>query len=417
MLQSCLTDLLTTLRDNVMFKSFEILAVSLTVNCCILCYCLFTRIQRRLSSKCCCEKCGTIVAVCQTYNSKPHYLPKVLTEQLFMWIVVILSFGALCGSDVIRYPFSKNPSSTVNDLVGILLAINIGRYIYLISVNIYLYGESEPSRIKTDTMHHVVTVVCYSVFLAYHQNLLLSLVGMTMETNSTVIELSKILKELGKNRTKLYSKLSFLNCALTLVFRGIVPVVFLVIAMFHETPFVMHYTTLTVFFLSIIFFSVINVWLILATIQRLVRSFCKTTNEFENTENVHGIQRVCQSHLTTRNNLGYLRRYDNKNLCTVDDEKLNTNRKEMTKENIPHLNFLRNGMHEFIPQQTIQSDSENYVASSNVTLRTVDSIPLQEIVVERSVGNNMRDSNSSETSAVALIGDTGEQGHVQRTTP
>ncbi|XP_062619045.1 uncharacterized protein LOC134280615 [Saccostrea cucullata] len=419
MLQSCLSNLLAAVRDNVMFRSFELLAVSLTVNCCILCYCLFVRIQRRLSSKCCCEKCGTIVAVCQTYNSKPHYLPKVLTEQLFIWIVVILSFGALCGSDVIRYPFSRNSSSTINDFVGILLAINIGRYIYLISVNIYLYGESDRSRIKTDSMHHVVTVVCYSVFLAYHQNLLLSLVGMTMETNSTIIELSKILKELGKNGTRLYSKLSFMNCALTLVFRGIVPVVFLVIAMFHETPFVMHYTTLTVFFLSIIFFSVINVWLILATIQRLVRSFCKTANDFENTEAARGIQRVCQSHLTTRNNLGYLRRYDNKNLCTVDDEKLNTNRKETTKENIPRFNFLCNGMQEFIPQQTIQSDSETFVASSDISLRTVDSIALQEIVVETSLNNdNLRESNGSETSAAALIREreSREQGRVQGST-
>jgi hypothetical protein len=315
--------------------------------------------------------------------------------------------------------------------VGILLAINIGRYVYLISMNIYLYGESDRSRIKTDTMHHVVTIVCYAIFLGYHQNLLLSLIGMTMETNSTIIEISKILKEMGKNRTRLYCKLSFINCALTLVFRGIIPVVFLVIAMFHETPFVMHYTVLTVFFLSIIFFSVINVWLILATIQRLVRSFCKTTNDFENTEPARGIQRVCHSHLTTRNNLGYLRRYDNKNLCMVDDEKLNTNKKDTTKENIPNLHFLQNSMHEFLPQLQTLSDSGIHAASSNATQRTVDSISLQEIVVERpgdedfaersgdmgvaersgdvgvaerSGDMNLRDSNGSETSAEALMG-------------
>lgn len=353
--------------------------------------------------------------------------------------MAILGFVALCGSDVIRYPFSGNASSTINDFVGILLAINIGRYIYLISVNIYFYGESERSRIKTDLMHHIVTIVCYSIFLGYHQNLLLSLVGMTMETNSTIIEISKILKEMGKNRTRLYCKLSFINCALTLVFRGIIPVVFLVIAMFHETPFVMHYTALTVFFLSIIFFSVINVWLILATIQRLVRSFCKTTTDFENTEAARGIQRVCHSHLTTRNNLGYLRRYDNKNLCMVDDEKLNTNRKDTTKENIPNLHFLQNGMHEFLPHLQTLSDSGIHATLSNATQRAVDSIPLQEIVVEmpgdegvverpsdvrvverpsdvhvvERPGNvNSRDSNGSETSQEALIG---ERDSTQRT--
>lgn len=328
-----------------------------------------------------------------------------LTEQLFVWVTVVLSLTALLGSDITRYPFSGRSDSSITDFVGILLAINIGRYIYLISVNVYLYGEGESSRIKTEAVHHVVTIVCYSFFLAYHQNLLLSLVGMTMETNSTIIEISKILKEMGKNRTKWYSKLSFINCALTLVFRGVVPVVFLVIAMFHETPFVMHYTTLTVFFLSIIFFSVINVWLILATIQRLVRSFCKTTNEIDNTETIHDVQRVCHSHLTTRNNLGYLRRYDNKNLCMVDDEKLNTNRKETTKENFPNLHFLQNGMREFIPRQTYRLESEIRETSLNATPRTVESIPLEEVIVDGPQNVNvLRDSSGSDTSVGALIG-------------
>ena len=318
----------------------------------------------------------------------------------------MLSFTALTTTDIIRSPFSGHSNYFISNFVGILLAINVGRYIYLILVNIYLYGESEPSRIKTDTMHHVVTIVCYSVFLAYHQNLLLSLVGMTMETNSIIVEISKIMKEMGKSRTKWYNKLSFINCALTLVFRGVIPVVFLVIAMFHETPFVMHYTTLTLFFLSIIFFSVINVWLILATIQRLVRSYCKTTNDFDNTEAAPGIQRVCHSHLTTRNNLGYLRRYDNKNLCMVDDEKLNTNRKETTKANFPNLNFIQNGMRELIPQNSNRSDSGAGATTSSIPIRVVDNLPLQEVVVDGlSDSNVLRESNGSETSAVALIGE------------
>lgn len=318
----------------------------------------------------------------------------------------MLSFTALTTTDIIRSPFSGHSNYFISNFVGILLAINVGRYIYLILVNIYLYGESEPSRIKTDTMHHVVTIVCYSVFLAYHQNLLLSLVGMTMETNSIIVEISKIMKEMGKSRTKWYNKLSFINCALTLVFRGVIPVVFLVIAMFHETPFVMHYTTLTLFFLSIIFFSVINVWLILATIQRLVRSYCKTTNDFDNTVAAPGIQRVCHSHLTTRNNLGYLRRYDNKNLCMVEDEKLNTNRKETTKVNFPNLHFIQNGMRELIPQNSNRSDSGAGATTSSIPIRVVDNLPLQEVVVDGlSDSNVLRESNGSETSAVALIGE------------
>lgn len=63
-------------------------------------------------------------------------------------------------------------------------------------------------------------------------------------------------------------------------------------------------------------------------------------NEIDNMEIVYGIQRVCYLYLIIRNNFGYFCRYDNKNLCMVDDEKLNINRKEIIKENFFNLYFF-----------------------------------------------------------------------------
>lgn len=89
----------------------------------------------------------------------------------------------------------------------------------------------------------------------------------------------------------------------------------------------------------------------------------------------------------------------------VDDEKLNTNRKETTKENFPNLHFLQNGMREFIPRQNYRPDSESGEASLNTTPRIVESVPLEEVIVDGPRnGNVLRDSSASDTSAGALIG-------------
>ena len=210
--------------------------------------------------------------------------------------------------------------------------------------DIYILHHLETSKYRFDTIHHVVACGCYGIFLGYGQNFLLALVGITMELSTTTIEVSKIAKELGYTKSEFYKNLTVVSCILAVVFRGIIPIVFLVMSMFLQTPFVMHYTVLSTFFLSIIFFSVINVWFILSAIQRLVRTCCTKSSLFRRFEANRRVRTSDQTldanndpTVFTKNNLGYLRRYDNKNLCYIEEEKLNTNKKTFPKENIPQV--------------------------------------------------------------------------------
>lgn len=203
---------------------------------------------------------------------------------------------------------------------------------------------------RADIVHHFVTVVCYILFLAYGQNLLLGLVGILIESTSILDEVGRFCKERERRNTLFYKRLVVVNCVGVICFRGVIPAVFLVIAMFQQSPFTMHYAPLMLFFLSIIFFSVINVWQILSSIQRLMKRFYDKTNELQSSEpetgqceGTHGRHNARRSNRTiklAKNNLGYLRPYENKNISSCTDEKYNlNNRKEFAKETVgAHVN-------------------------------------------------------------------------------
>lgn len=171
--------------------------------------------------------------------------------------------------------------------------------------------------------------------------MLLGLVGIVIESTSIFDEAGRYFKEQEREHTRNYKRLVVLGCVWTVCCRGVIPITFLVIAMFQQTPFIMDYAPLTVFFLSIIFFSVINVWQILSNMQRLIKY------TYEKSHELHQIPHTIETDTCTRNgrlrrlqlsknNLGYLKPYDNKNIATqFDDEKQNmNNRKEFVKDTL-----------------------------------------------------------------------------------
>lgn len=211
----------------------------------------------------------------------------------------------------------------------------MGKYVYVIAQHVHAKTPTSTARLRIDMVHHLTTLTCYAIFLIFMENLLLALVGVTMELNTSVIEFTRTVKDVNQTKTGFYRKLSIVGCVVTTVFRGVVPAAYLVLSILRETPFDMSYTSLTAFFVSLIFYSVINVWLILNAVQRLYNVYkyrrAGFTCEQDYTEAGHRSESGNTD--VRKNNLGYMRSYDNRNLA-YNDGKLNTNKKDFFKESI-----------------------------------------------------------------------------------
>lgn len=288
-------------------------------------------------------------------------------------MLIVFCLGVVCVSttDLVRVPFSGKLDPNEAAFVLIALSINVGRYVYLMFQDVYLLYLIEKSKFRTEIVHHVVTIISFSIIIAYRENMLLGMLGIISELSTAVIEFTKILKTLKRHKTVMYRRMSLATCVVTIAFRGVIPVLFLVMGMLHETPFVMHYTTLTVFFLSIIFFSVINVWLILSSVQRVVKMFGYSENIVTNCQSNHCQGQPLESF--RKNNLGYERPLGNINI-SYDMDKLNLNKNidQNLISKIPAVHFVN--LHD---GHDIESQS------SNVTV--------EEVVEENS---NHRDEQS-----------------------
>ena len=288
-----------------------------------------------------------------------------VTEQVTVLLLSLLAVICICSTNIILVPFSDKLNSRESTFIQMVLAINVGRYIYLIFQDAFLYSHIEKQKFRTDMVHHAVTVVCYCVMLAYQQNRLLGILGILTEINTITIEMTKMMKTVGRHKTGIYKKMSIANCAITIVFRAVIPVMFLIMGMFHETPFVMHYTALTLFFLSIIFFSVINVWLVLSSIQRVIKIYGNTGSSLDISSGCTDIQ-LHQLGSFRQNNLGYERPMGNININNLnyDDEKLNINKKYMPKTNIKNV-YLVNETGESAMANEEQLESNNNLSENS----------------------------------------------------
>ncbi|XP_045191754.2 uncharacterized protein LOC123548516 [Mercenaria mercenaria] len=361
----------------------DIMTVSVTVNVCVFLFNVVPRLRTQVLATPALRKYKTIITVCGHYAETPLDLARILTNQLLLWILVLCSLLAICASDVIRYPFHSEVSSNWQTIfVETLFAVNIGRYMFIVTEKFLFKRTTSKVQFRADIVHHFVTVLCYILFLAYGQNLLLGLVGILIESTSIFDEIGRFCKDRERRHTLFYKRLVVVNCVGVICFRGVIPTVFLVIAMFQQSPFTMHYAPLMLFFLSIIFFSVINVWQILSSIQRLMKRIYEKSHELPTTEpDVGQSQGTLVRHTTRRpsriklakNNLGYLRPYENKNIASYSDEKYNlNNRKEFAKETVclhvnPEMFFTTNKLKGFstnldgtnivLEDQTLQTET------------------------------------------------------------
>ncbi|XP_033754045.1 uncharacterized protein LOC117337261 [Pecten maximus] len=349
-----------------------LLALSLTVNGCVFIHCLCLKGRSYLARKCCCNKYNVLVVASQVYADKPDQLARRVTEQLVLALLVVLSCVLISISGVLFSPFRSDIDPAFTVPIQITLGIYLGKYIYVIAQYIHVPKPANTSRLRIDFVHHLTTVVCYSIFVIFMQNLLLALVGITMEMNTMIIDFSRTAKDMNENKTSFYRKLSIAGCGFTTLFRGAIPFVFLVICIFRETPFDMRYAPLTAFFVSLIFFSVINVWLILNSVQRLYNVY----RYYRMSVDCDGPPCAPES---MKNNLGYVRSYDNRNINTCDDEKLNLNKKNFTKESIRlpftiHLDKLTDNRSVLLPSSPDDENANNERINASRIINDIGSL-------------------------------------------
>ncbi|KAH3770449.1 hypothetical protein DPMN_171736 [Dreissena polymorpha] len=259
-------------------------------------------------------------------------------------ILIIASTVAICTSDILLYPFYPQTIEKWNiQLTQVIFSINIGRYLFNVLEPLFSKQRKKKARYLVENVHHVATLLCYSVFLGYTENSLLGLVGVLMESTGILEELVRLCNTSNMQQTLLYKRLLLLVVVFNICLRGIVPVAFLINAMFNQSPFTMSYPTLMIFFLSIIFFSVINVWQILASLQRVLKFTFGKNDVFRGLRDETTVDDITwqtngrvRGLLFSKNNLGYTRPYDNKNFSmNTYDVKANVeNRKDTAKDTL-----------------------------------------------------------------------------------
>ena len=307
----------------------------------------------------------------------------------------MLSLVAVCVTDVIRFPFRDVGALEWQKILWkAVLGVNVGRYVFMIIQTLFLNFSRSKVKYRSTLIHHSVTLVCYSVLFAYRQNVLLGLIGTMVESTSIFEEIGHYYRDGEKRHTKNYRRLIVLSCVFSICFRGLIPLTFLVIAIFRQTPFAMDNIPLTVFFLSSIFFAVIDMWDICLNVQRLVKNAQESRNRLGRDTHVGARISRGKSLQMSKNNLGYLRRYENKNITNhFDDEKHNlNNHKEFPKETLEL---------QMQPSILLSSQHDCSVSKSNSTLNAEVGSDDRSFSTDEHNVHNLRNSNSSNESADA----------------
>lgn len=162
----------------------------------------------------------------------------------------------------------QKPILDTSEHAQAVFAVYLGHYVYRFFQDIIL--RKIIPLFKINLLHHMVTIATYTVYLSYEQNAISGIIGLLFEGSSIIFEFGRFLKALGisKNSTS-YISLMVVGCILTVVLRGIVPVIMLILVFLTANPLQMEYVPLGVFFMNIIFFSMVNVWLIKTSLESL----------------------------------------------------------------------------------------------------------------------------------------------------
>ncbi|XP_013408650.1 uncharacterized protein LOC106172464 [Lingula anatina] len=324
----------------------QILAVSATVNLCCLTFFLSRRCLRALGDSFLGEKAGFLrrLSILDEDNGAP--ISRLISFHSMSWALLIFGIYLATATPVMRHPFvtlntllggnaDTNPKVTpttsyYEDLINVAFAINIGKYVYKLCQDCILVDHV---LFKLDSIHHVVTIACYSIFLLFRENMVLGITGLLMEGSPLFVDCAKIMKQgnLEKDSKNAYISLLIASLVMTSMLRLVVPAILLIVSAVTASPFTMHYASLSAFFLSITFFTVLSLWTLKAgavslrkavivrkmrTFEKALQPVIKNKAPLEEREVIELTNRSSIS--VVKNDFQYSRAYSNINVNCLD---------------------------------------------------------------------------------------------------
>ncbi|XP_077983795.1 uncharacterized protein LOC144438585 [Glandiceps talaboti] len=207
-----------------------------------------------------------ILHTCHSAFARRFYIDSVVQPTL-----CLIGFYLLFTTDVLEKPFS----GPIDKKTSIVLSVTLGSYLFRSFRELFTFGKV--SNFKSTIFHHVVTVITYAVILDTKENGIFGVVGLILEGGTTFIEFGKYLKKLRKRDKTYYKVLKFFGLVLTIILRGVVPVVTLAVSTSTESPFVMTYISVIMFFTSGLLIGIINFYHIEAVSESAFKQwFCDT---------------------------------------------------------------------------------------------------------------------------------------------
>ncbi|GAB1597539.1 uncharacterized protein LOC115215870 [Argonauta hians] len=245
----------------VKFQTVDVLVISATINLCTI---LIFFLLKCLSFW---RNIETLTGDNLTLTRKTFRLSLRITEQILIWVGIILAIWCLSETDVLKYPLYFPKSEPISSVLKMTYNFTIGKYFFLSFVRVFCMRDKYPAIL----IHYFVTLSTYIIMDGFEQNMLAGLLGPFMETTSSPVVFLKIANAytLSKSTEKSTLIAYFMEFVATILIRTILPIASLIYIYNKQDIFAMDNIPLSFFFLSIVFFGIINFWFIFKMIANL----------------------------------------------------------------------------------------------------------------------------------------------------
>ena len=176
----------------------------------------------------------------------------------------------LCTTDVLQRPFL-----TASPNLMIVFSVALGWQIFKLLQNL-CDPDKTSKHSKITNVLRIVAIFVYSSTLAYKQNTLLATMGLVVEPHTMFFKMDKLLRILKvPEASKAYFTCSLIMSLSAVLLRAVFPLATLIVtSQFHLNEILfMDYLPLSVFFLSLVFYTAANVWFIKVSLEVSHRSY------------------------------------------------------------------------------------------------------------------------------------------------
>ncbi|XP_031552450.1 uncharacterized protein LOC116289640 [Actinia tenebrosa] len=223
--------------------------------------------------------------ITKLFEEKPGIVSRFFRDQIFSIIIFIYGITLLIVSDVFQNPFLE-----ISEPILAAFALDLGHYVYRFFQDILL--RNFIPLFKINLLHHIVTISTYAVFMLYKQNAISGVIGLLFEGSAIFFDLCGFLRSLGISKNSyLYINCVIIGFILTIICRALCPLTLLVVVFLSHSPLRMEYLPLGFFFMNIVFFTMVNGWLVKSSFDSLRRRILsrRILNELSRFRNVRAL--------------------------------------------------------------------------------------------------------------------------------